>query len=145
VIQILGKPAHVTAHSQHASSQHNDILRDNMLAVLDYPNAIATVKSSAMEVEGFARRHLTVCGTHGTFHIQPLDDPAVRISLDQPRGKYQRGVQDIALPTYRRYVGDAADMARVLRGEKQSDFSYAHDLLVQETLLLACGVTAGTE
>jgi hypothetical protein len=31
-------------------------------------------------------------------------------------------------------------MARIIRGEKASDFSYGHDAAVQETLLLACGV-----
>jgi hypothetical protein len=34
-------------------------------------------------------------------------------------------------------VGDAADMARIIRGEKESDFSYEHDLAVQRALLLA--------
>ena len=32
----------------------------------------------ALEVDGFDRRHLVVCGTEGTFHIQPLDNPAAR-------------------------------------------------------------------
>ena len=43
-------------------------------------------------------------------------------------------------PKYTRYVDDAADMARVIRGEKASDFSYEHDATVQETLLKACGL-----
>jgi hypothetical protein len=29
---------------------------------------------------------------------------------------------------------------RTIRGEKASDFSYEHDLAVQETLLAACGL-----
>jgi hypothetical protein len=37
-------------------------------------------------------------------------------------------------------VDDAADMARILRGEKSADFSGTHDLAVQETLLRACGL-----
>jgi hypothetical protein len=31
-------------------------------------------------------------------------------------------------------------MAQVIRGEKPSDFTSQHDLLVQETLLKACGL-----
>jgi hypothetical protein len=31
-------------------------------------------------------------------------------------------------------------MARVIRGDKAADFSYAHDLLVQTTLLQACNL-----
>ena len=109
-----------------------------MLAVLGYPRATATVKSSAQEVEGFARRHLVVCGSEGTFHIQPLDNPSARIALSKPRGKYKSGYQDVTFPKYTRYVADAADMARIIRGEKEADFSYEHDLTVQRTLAQAC-------
>jgi predicted dehydrogenase len=139
VVGILGKPERVTPFVQHAAA-HDDGLADNMLAVLSYPRALASVKSSGMEVEGFARRHLVVCGTEGTLHIEPLDAPAVRLALSQPREKYIKGYQNISFEPYRRYVGDAADMARIIRGEKESDFSYDHDLAVQETVLRASGM-----
>lgn len=140
VIALLGKPKEVTAFNHHAS-RLDDQLLDNMLAVLSYPHATATVKSSALEIEGFDRRHLVVCGTEGTFHLQPLDNPAARLSLSKARGEYKKGTQEVKFPKYSRYVGDAADMARIIRGEKMSDFSYEHDLIVQETLLRACGLT----
>jgi predicted dehydrogenase len=109
-----------------------------MLCVLEYPAAVASVKSTALEVEGFARRHLVVCGTEGTMHIQPLDRPQARVAFSAPHDNYTKGYQDLTFPTYRRYVDDAADMARIIRGEKQPDFSYDHDLTVQRTLLQAC-------
>lgn len=140
VIHVLGKPEEVVSYRQHASAIP-DTLLDNMLAVLRYPKALATVKTSAMEVEGFDRRHFVVCGTEGTFHIQPLDAPAVRLSLAKERPGYKRGTQEIALPKYTRYVGDAADMARVVRGEKRFEFTPEHDLAVQTALLQACGVS----
>ncbi|MEZ5941859.1 MAG: Gfo/Idh/MocA family oxidoreductase [Planctomycetaceae bacterium] len=139
VIGVLGAPEKVDSYARH-SGKEDDNLLDNMLAVLSYPNAIASVKSAALEVEGFGRRHLTVCGSKGTFHIQPLDNPSVRISLDEAHGEYKRGTQDIALPKYSRYVGDAADMAQIIRGEKENSFSVEHDLTVQDTLLKACGL-----
>jgi predicted dehydrogenase len=139
VIGVLGPPQTVTPFRQHAAPI-DDGLADNMLAVLTYPRALATVKSSAQEYDGGARRHLVVCGTAGTLQIQPLDNPAVRLTLSQPRGDYNRGPQDVTFPKYSRYIGDAADMARILRGEKPSDFSYQHDLTVQRTLLQACGL-----
>lgn len=139
VVDVCGKPNKVTSVSQHVSAIQDD-LQDNMLAVLEYPRAIATVKSTAVEVEGFARRHFVVCGTEGTFHIQPLDNPSARVALSQARGEYKKGYQDIRFPKYQRYVGDAADMAKVIRGEKKSDFSYEHDLAVQETVLRASGM-----
>ena len=139
VVGVLGKPNEVTAFNQHSSSL-DDKLLDSMLAVLKYPRATATVKSSAMEVEGFDRRHLVVCGTEGTFHIQPLDNPAARISLSKARGEFRKGTQDVTFPKYTRFVDDAADMACVIRGEKPTDYSHDHDLTVQETLLRACGL-----
>jgi len=148
VIGISGKPQQVTGYHRQ-SAQVSDGLLDNTLAVLEYPQATATIRSSALEVEGFSRRHLVVCGTQGTFHIQPLDDPMARISLSQGRGpddqgiKYTKGTQEIQFPRYHRYVDDAADMAKIIRGEKACDFSSRHDLAVQETLLRACGYSLG--
>ncbi len=139
VVGVLGNPAKVTAFSQHAGPVA-DGLADNMLAVFEYPKAMATVKSSAMEVDGFARRHLAVCGTEGTFHIQPLDNPSARVALATRRDSYKKGYQDVAFPKYTRYVGDALDMARIIRGEKPSDFPIEHDLAVQTALLSACGL-----
>ncbi len=138
IIGVLGKPQAVRAFPRH-SANIDDGLADNMLAGLEYPRATATVRSSAVEVDGGARRQFVVCGTGGTCHIQPLDNPSARIALTEPRGKYRQGYQDVALPKYERYIDDAADMAKIIRGEKQTDFSYEHDLAVQETVLRASG------
>lgn len=135
VVDLLGQPASVTPYHQHVGQQA-DSLKDNMLAVLTYPHALATVKSSAMEVEGFTRRHIVLCGTEGTMHIEPMDNPrVVRLALAKEHGKYRKGYQDIPVPGYERYVGDAADFARVIRGEKMFDWPPMHDLAVQETVL----------
>jgi predicted dehydrogenase len=139
VVGILGKPTGVTGRARHVSKL-DDKLADQVLGVFEYPKALATVTASAVEVDGGTRRHLTVCGTAGTFHVQPLDNPAVRVSLSKDRGEYKRGGQDIKLPKYERYVADAADMAMVIRGEKAHDYPPEHDLAVQEALLKACGM-----
>lgn len=138
-IGVLGRPDSVRGFRQHAGSQE-DTLKDNMLAVLEYPRALATVKSSALEVAGFARRHFVVCGTEGTLHIEPLDSPNVRVAFSRARGKYRSGYQTIEIGNYPRYVGDAADLAKIVRGEKDSEYTYGHDLMVQECLLQACGL-----
>jgi predicted dehydrogenase len=136
VIHVLGKPDRVSSFHRKTNKLPDGLL-DNTLAVLEYPRAIATVKSSAVEVEGFERRQLVVCGTEGTFHIQPLDDPSARVALSMTRGEYRSGYQTIKFPQYTRYVDDAADMARIIHGEKSADFSYEHDFNVQSTLLRA--------
>ncbi|HEX5273089.1 MAG TPA: Gfo/Idh/MocA family oxidoreductase, partial [Gemmataceae bacterium] len=139
VVGVLGRPKEVTPFNRH-SSPTDDGLLDNTLAVLSYPRATATVRSSALEVEGGDRRHLVVCGTEGTFHIQPLDNPTARVSLSKAREGFRKGTQEVKFPKYTRYVADAADMARIIRGEKRADFTPEHDLSVQETLLKACGL-----
>jgi predicted dehydrogenase len=141
VIGVLGKPDRVSAFPRRVITEAGDTLVDNMLAVFEYPKATATVKSTAVEVDGGARRHLVVCGTEGTCHIQPLDRPAIRLALSKDRESHRKGYQDIAFePPYRRYVGDAADLAAIIRGEKASEWPSAHDLAVQESLLLASGL-----
>ena len=139
VVGLLGKPTTVAAYAQHISPLQDELV-DNTLAVLTYPHALVTVKATAVEVDGGERRHLVACGTEGTFHIQPLDDPRARVTLSKPQGEFRKGYQDISFPKYVRYVDDAADMARILRGDKSSDFSYQHDLDVQETMLRACNM-----
>ncbi len=121
LIGILGKPDKVTPYNRH-SGDYDDGLIDNMLAVCDYPGATATIRSTAVEVEGFERRHLLVCGTKGTLQIQPLDEPVAQLELSEPRGEYQPGYQTIKLARYQRYVDDLADLAAIVRGEKASDF-----------------------
>lgn len=139
VIHVIGQPKKITPYVRRSGST-SDPLNDNMLAVLETGKALATVKSTAVEVEGFSRRHLTVCGTAGTFHIQPLDNPSATIALDRTRGRFRAGVQTQSFPKFIRYTADADDMARIIRGEKASDFSYQHDLVVQRAVLEASGM-----
>lgn len=136
---VLGNPDKVTAFPRH-SAKADDNLQDNMLAVFEYPRATATVRTSVTEVDGFARRHFVVCGTQGTMHIQPLDNPSAKLALSQPRGRYKKGYQDISFAKYSRYVGDAADLAKIIRHEKDPDFSYEHDIEVQRSVLQAANM-----
>jgi predicted dehydrogenase len=142
VIKVLGRPQRVTAHDR-SSSAHKDGLKDNQLAVLDYPNATATVRANFVEVEGGARRQFVVCGTKGTLDIRPLEPPHVRLALDAARGGYQKGYQDIELPRLLRYDGEFMDLAKVIRGEKAFEWPPEHDLAVQETVLRGSGLKVG--
>ena len=59
-----------------------------------------------------------------------------------PEAGYKRGTQTVKLPPRSggRYDGEFADLAKVIRGEKEFEWSYDHDLAVQETVLLASGI-----
>ncbi|MFO0803738.1 MAG: Gfo/Idh/MocA family oxidoreductase [Gemmataceae bacterium] len=94
VVAILGKPEHVTSVNRHSAT--DDTLQDNMLGALSYPKAIATVKSSAIEVNGGDRRQLAVCGAEGTFHIRAAGRPCgPHFRFSKPRGRYKAGVNEI--------------------------------------------------
>jgi predicted dehydrogenase len=140
VVNIMGRPTRVLATSR-CSSPLNDGLPDNQLAVLEYPKATVAVRIALVEIEGGARRQFVVCGTRGTFDIRPLEPPQVRLALDAARGDYKKGYQDVRFPRGGgRYDGEFADFAKVVRGEKKFGFSFEHDMIVEETLLLASGL-----
>ncbi len=140
VVGVLGAPEKVTAFPRHSLASADDQLLDNMLSVFEYPRATAAVRSAALEVDGFARRHFVVAGTEGTCHIQPLDRPTMKVTFSKAHGEYKKGYQTIEFEPYQRYVGDAADLAKIVRGEKESDFPIEHELAVQKAVLLACGL-----
>lgn len=142
VVTILGRPEKVTPHRRSVSAL-GDGWSDNDLAVFDYSKATVTARSAMVEVEGGARRQFVLCGTKGTFDIRPLEPAAVRLALDAPHGEFKKGYQDVKFPKVGRYDGDFIDLARVIRGEKAFAFPPAHDLAVQETLMLASGLPLG--
>jgi predicted dehydrogenase len=141
VVTVLGKPQDVVAHARHSGVFADDLL-DNQLATLTYPDALVTVRSSLIEVAGTSRRQFVVCGDAGTIDIRPLEPPAVRLALTQPRGEFKAGAQEVKVPHLPRYAADFVDLARVIRGEKAFAWSPAHDLAVQETVLRASGLPA---
>jgi predicted dehydrogenase len=145
VVILLGKPDRITPF---ISRTRPDGAVDNGLAVFEYPNGcIATVRSGITEVEGFARRHLSVCGDKGTIVIQPLEivgdnsGGKLRMALAEDRDGWKKGYQEVDLPPARfRYDDQLLEFAKIVRGEIANPYSYEHDLLVQDCVLKACGL-----
>jgi hypothetical protein len=52
---------------------------------------------------------------------------------------FAKGWQDVPVPWAPRFERDVRELAAVARGEAAPAWSYAHELLVQETLLRAIG------
>jgi len=140
LVAAVGKPDRVTAYVRRTRGEQDE-LADNQLAVFEYPKATATIRSALVEVEGSRRRQFVVCGDEGTVEIRPLEPPAVRLTLARPRGRFRRGHQQIELPRMPgRYDDQLLELARIIRGEKESDYPPSHDLAVQEAVLLASGL-----
>jgi predicted dehydrogenase len=139
-VRMLGRPTKVMAYNRADPAGGSDFAV-NQLAVLEYPKAVATIRSTLLEVDGGARRQFVVCGTKGTFEIYPLEPAKARLVLHAAAAGYQKGSQEITLPKGGgRYDADFADLAAVLRGEHAFEYTPAHDLAVQETVLLASGL-----
>jgi predicted dehydrogenase len=140
VVAVLGAPEKVTAYVRRTRPEQ-DNLADNQLAVFEYAEATATVRSAVMEVEGGKRRQFVVCGDEGTVDIRPLERPRVQLALSKARGRYKEGYQEVKLAMMPgRYDEQLIDLARIIRGEKETDYPASHDLAVQEALLRACGL-----
>jgi predicted dehydrogenase len=137
---IMGRPDRITPYGR-TTHPDQDSLVDNQLAVFEYPSATATVRSSLIEPFGTERRQFTVCGEEGTIEIAPLEPPNLRMALLKPREGYQRGWQDVTLPkSAGRYDDDLRALAKMIRGEMAPEWNHDHDLLVQESVLKACGL-----
>lgn len=137
VVAMLGRPDRVVPFARRTFPKQ-DNLADNMLAVLEYPKTTCTVRSSVIEVDGGRRRQLVVCGNKGTIDTRPLEPPKLLLALDEPRGEFKRGYQEVELPRMPgRYDEQLAELARVIRGEEENRYPPEHDLAVHETILRA--------
>jgi predicted dehydrogenase len=110
--------------------------------VLSYPRAIATVDIAAMEAPPPARR-FEVYGTGGSAIMEPFEPAgAIRLCLAEAVAGFVQGEQNLPVPTQTRqelYDRELEAFLAAIAGERPPDRSYAHELLVQETLLRATG------
>ncbi|MEO7650238.1 MAG: Gfo/Idh/MocA family oxidoreductase [Bryobacteraceae bacterium] len=137
VIAFLGKPTHVRTWLRHDTTI-KDTLKDNTLAVFEYPTALATVVSSARDAA--SHRSLEVIGSDGSMTIDPMEPaPVLRVQMREGRGPYQKGMTERRFPAQPRFHLDFADLARAIQSETPLRYSYDHELLLHETLLRASG------
>lgn len=145
VVKLLGRPLKVTPY---LTKTRDDNLVDTGVAVLEYPRAIATVRSGVTEVDGFTYRKLVVNGTKGSFELVPLEAPgkydsvplSARLTLLEDNAEYKAGTHTVDLGVIPgRYDEELMDFAKIIRGEMENPYSYEHDLIVHEALLLATG------
>ncbi len=136
VIRMLGRPKSVTPILR---SRMRDDLVDNSVAVFEFDHALATISNSTWQPNSSAHRSFEVLGTNGTMTLKPIEPPTLEVDLAKPAGPYKAGRQVVALPEYKRYVGDLADFAQAVRGGKLAA-SLDEELLVHEWVLRSSGM-----
>ena len=136
---IMGRPEKVTPVLRYDGRAHDVAMSDNTVAVLEYEQAVGIIESSLLEQGASDRRHFAVCGSEGSIVLTPLEPPAGRLFLNEPRGGFQAGWQDVPFANVPRYERDLVELAACIRGEMEFPYSKEHDFITQETVLRACG------
>ncbi|MBQ3176861.1 MAG: Gfo/Idh/MocA family oxidoreductase [Clostridia bacterium] len=115
-------------------------------AVLRYKKGVSFVKTTAVEINGFARRQLVISGTKGTVEIKPLEMVSgaglqtlgCYTTLDMAKSwadhsdKWETEVYD-------RYDAMMLDFARLVRKEYENPYDYDYEIRLHELLLRCCG------
>ncbi len=139
VVRLLGRPDKVTPFLR-TDGPPGDSFKDNTLAVLEYPRAMATIYSATFQPSSAPYRAFEVMGTSGTATIRPIEPPTLDLDLARAAGPYQSGRNRQEWPQWERFVGDFAELAAAVRGKRQLSVTLEQELAVHETLLLASGV-----
>lgn len=142
-IILLGEPRRVIPMS---TCTRDDGVVDNGLAIMEFAKGCtATMRTSLVEVGGFQRRNLVLCGDKGTLVVQPLElqgnmaGGKVFLTLLEDHGQFKKGTQEIAqAPLQGRYDGQLLEFASIVRGEISNPYPYDHELRVQRNFLEAC-------
>jgi predicted dehydrogenase/lysophospholipase L1-like esterase len=141
---MMGEPEQIIPLS---TCTRGDGVVDNGFAAMTFSNGCtASLRTTIVEVGGFDRRNLVVCGDKGTVVVQPIEIEGDRaggkvfLNLLEDSGGYKKGLQEIPQPPHTcRYEGQTLEFAAILRGEMENPYSYQHELLVQKCHLQACG------
>lgn len=138
-VRLLGRPTAVTPFlSRHGP--HDDGLRDNNLAVLEYPRARAILVNTALQSGGSPPRTFEVQGSNGTATLAPIEPGRLVIDLANAAGPYRKGIQEVPLAPYQRYVDDFVELAAAVRGERPLSVTLDEEVMVAESVLRASGM-----
>lgn len=139
-VTVLGKPERTHAFGKRSQSEAGALV-DNQLAVLEYPQATATIRCNHADPYGGPHRRFQLVGTRGGMEISPLESNQFRLWLSEPREEYKKGEQSVSLKAPPgRYDWEFVDLAKVIRKEKPLAWNAAHDIAVHETVLRAAGI-----
>lgn len=145
LVTLCGPPRSIVSRMCHHADRRDTRFVDNGMALIECEHALGMLEVTALESATDSRR-LEVYGTEGAFVIPHLGSGHVANNAVQPYEQFSRRTgqwtrhEPLATPLQ---IGDLREFHAVTRGEKAPDYSPAHDLVVQRTLLEVCGMFAG--
>ena len=138
IVYLMGEPQKITTFLHQTGFDGIDV-EDNNLAVLEYPNALARIFVSSVEVNGWGRRQFVVAGRKGTVNIMPMENPCHMTYSNPEIAKYGYNdmhiIEDVGeISPDTRYDRMMQDFYAYIMGTKENPFTYEHDFLVQKVL-----------
>ncbi|HEY3329027.1 MAG TPA: Gfo/Idh/MocA family oxidoreductase [Capsulimonadaceae bacterium] len=144
IVATMGRPQQVLSFLKSAPG-FPDTIKNNCLAILEYPYATATLRASSLEVGGLDRRRFKLCGTNGSVDLCPMErfdgEPLLMsLILKEAIPGYSAGSHTVDFGVTRdRYEYQLLEFAKIVSGELSNPYTYEHDSLVQEVVLAAAG------
>ena len=145
VFSAMGEPEKITPFASSVPG-HPRGTGDNMLAVLEYPNAFVKITVCSGDSGRTEHRRWIFAGTNGYIHVSPPErydgEPVVvELSLKQDSKLIPRGKHLFRFPPQKdRYAPMLLEFAQIVRGEKKNPYTYEHDLSVHKATLAASGL-----
>ena len=144
-MQIKGAPQKITAFHSRSGDGGIDF-DDTSLAVLSYPDGIATVRVSSAEINGWGLREFTVYGEKGTVSVSPLEAPMhIKETVLSEEEPWKDRYHPVELPEAGRYEIMMRDFADMVMGRIPYDVDISHEYLLQKLTLEACGYDTSAE
>lgn len=139
VMKLKGNPKELTAFNA-VSGDGGIELTDTSVIVMSYPDGIATVKTSSVEVNGWGMREFTVYGEKGTVSVSPIECPMiVREAAAGEGNPWKDCHRVIDIPEEGRYDVMMREFIDMIQGTIPYDVDFEHEYNLQKYTLEACG------
>lgn len=143
MVALLGRPKQITPFLAHHHTAPPSTYLDNGIAIFGFDHAWGIIEVPALEVVPHSRR-IEVYGTGGACAIPHLGSGHLANKKVQPIDLFRAGQKEWQrkeLADLPLQIRDLREFAECIAGRKNPDFSFEHDLIVQEALLQASGMT----
>ena len=146
IYRIQGMPDEIMPLNS-STGRGGVMTEDYGFAALRYKNGISFIKTSAAEVNGFARRQLVISGTRATLEIKPLEEfrggklaAKGRFTLIDKAVSWGDCSEKWESEEFDRYDAMMRDFACQIRGEYGSPYGYDYEIAVHRMLMRCCGL-----
>ena len=143
IVALMGSPDRVTPFRKNVKGTLSSCI-NNTMAVLEYPNALVSVRVNCHKAHGTLFRRLLGAGEAGFFELCPCENIGgelkANLYLKEAAGEYKSGNNVISFGIQAdRFVDHLMEFAQMVRGEIENPYTYEHDYLVHKVTLAAAG------